>query len=196
MVQPTKAKDSTNLIKPRKTSAFLQLMSLHWAMYYCYIVLFVGGTVMARLPRGASYRGEMYDFHKGLGAFVVALLTLRIFILLRVWWKKYTKRMPVLTRQWWKKVALHASLYVFMWVVPVTGFFFSNSFRANNVKFFGVVLPDMFPQNSAMVDLGRGLHFWFAYSFLAFIILHIIDQKKVVKAFFHRLRKKNNHHPI
>jgi len=188
----TKVKDSADksLTKGRKTSVFLQLMSLHWAMYYCYLILFLGGIFMVRLPRGASYRGEMYDFHKGIGAFVVALLTLRILILLRVWWKKYTKRKPVLTREWWKKVALHSSLYVFMWVVPVTGFFLSNSYQANNVKVFGMVLPDLFPQNSGMVDLGRGLHFWFAYSFLAFIILHIIDQKKVVKAFWRRFPLK------
>lgn len=192
MSQQIKDEDSgiKSLNKPRKTSAFLQLMSLHWAMYYCYVILFVSGAFMARLPRATSYRGDMYDFHKGIGAVVIALLTLRILILLRVWWKKYTKRTPKFTKEWLKKVALHTSLYIFMWVVPVSGFFFSNSFKSNNVKVFGVVLPDLFPQNSGLVDLGRSLHFWFSYTFLAFMILHIIDQKKVVKAFWHRLQNK------
>ena len=192
MTQETKNKDSgvKSLTKPRKTSAFLQLMSLHWVMYYCYIILFVGGAFMARLSRGTIYRSELYDFHKGLGVFVMALLTLRIFILLKVWWKKYTKKQPKFTGAWLKKVSLHTSLYVFMWVVPVTGFFLSNSFKPNNVKIFGLVLPDIFPQNSDLVDVGRSLHFWFAYTFLGFIVLHIVEQKKVVKAFWHRLQNR------
>jgi cytochrome b561 len=73
-----------------------------------------------------------------------------------------------------------------MWAVPITGFLLSNSYKSNNVKFFGLPLPDIFPQNSAMVDLGRNLHFWLAYTFLAFIILHIVLQWKVAKAMWRR----------
>ncbi|HSF73728.1 MAG TPA: cytochrome b [Microcoleus sp.] len=173
--------------KPRLNSAFKQLMSLHWVMSACYLVLFIGGTSMAQLPRELFIRGPLYDFHKSVGVLTMALLTWRIFTLLRVWWKKYTKRLPKFTKEWYKNFALHGTLYVFMWLVPVAGLFFSNSFKSNNVKFFGIVLPDVFPQNSAMVDLGRSLHFWLAYTFLAFAILHILDQKKVVRANWRRL---------
>ncbi|WP_333076664.1 cytochrome b [Microcoleus sp. Pol1B3] len=162
-------------------------MSLHWAMSACYLVLFITGTSMAQLPGELLIRGPLYDFHKSVGVLTMALLTWRILTLLRVWWKKYTKRLPKFTKEWYKNFALHATLYVFMWLVPVTGFLLSNSYKSNNVKFFGIVLPDMFPQNSAMVDLGRSLHFWLAYTFLAFVILHIIDQKKVVRANWRRL---------
>jgi len=74
-----------------------------------------------------------------------------------------------------------------MWLVPVAGFLLSNSYKSNIVKFFGIVVPDMFPQNSAMVEVGRSLHFWLGYTFLAFVILHILDQKKVVRANWRRL---------
>ncbi len=173
--------------KPRLNSAFKQLMSLHWVMSVGYLVLFVGGTFMAQLPRELLIRGPLYDFHKSVGVLTMALLTLRILTLLRVGWKKYRKRLPKFTREWYKNFALHATLYVFMWLVPVAGFFFSNSFKSNNVKFFGIVLPDAFPQNSAMVEVGRSLHFWLAYAFLAFVILHILGQKKVVRANWRRL---------
>ena len=173
--------------KPRLNSAFKQLMSLHWVMSVGYLVLFIGGTFMAQLPRELLIRGPLYDFHKSVGVLTMALLTLRIFTLLRVGWKKYTKRLPKFTKEWYKNFALHATLYVFMWLVPVAGFFLSNSFKSNNVKFFGIVLPDAFPQNSAMVEVGRSLHFWLAYAFLAFVILHILGQKKVVRANWRRL---------
>ena len=173
--------------KPRVNSAFKQLMSVHWIMSVAYLVLFVGGTFMAKLPRELFIRGPLYDFHKSVGILTMALLTWRILILLQVGWKKYTKRLPKFTKEWYKNFVMHASLYVFMWLVPVAGFFLSNSFKSNNVKFFGIVLPDVFPQNSAMVEVGRSLHFWLAYTFLAFVILHILAQKKVVRANWRRL---------
>ena len=173
--------------KPRLNSAFKQLMSLHWVMSACYLVLFISGTFMARLPRGLFIRGPLYDFHKSVAVLTMALLTWRILTLLRVWWKKYTKRLPKFTKEWYKNFALHATLYVFMWLVPVAGFFFSNSFKSNIVKFFGIPLPDLFQENSAMVEVGRSLHFWLGYTFLAFVILHILDQKKVVRANWRRL---------
>jgi len=63
------------------------------------------------------------------------------------------KRPPKFTQEWFKTFALHTTLYVFMWVVPVSGFFF-QLFKSNNVR-FGITLPDLFPQNSTMVELGR-----------------------------------------
>jgi len=172
--------------KPRLNSAFKQLMSLHWAMAACYLVLFITGPFMSELPRELFIRNPLYAFHKSVGVLTMAFLTLRILTLLRVWWKKYTKRLPKFTKEWYKNFALHASLYVFMWLVPVAGFLLSNSIRNNNVPFFGIVVPDMFPKNPAMVEVGRSLHFWLSYTFLAFVILHILDQKKVVRANWRR----------
>ncbi|NJK66859.1 MAG: cytochrome b [Oscillatoriales cyanobacterium RU_3_3] len=172
--------------KPRLNSAFQRLMSVHWWMAGCYLILFVGGTFMARLPR-TEFRGLLYDFHKSIGVLTMALLTWRILTLIQVMWKKYTKRLPKFSPQWWRNFALHALMYVFMWAVPIAGFFFSNSFRSNNVKFFWLLLPDLFPQNDAMVDLGRSLHFWLGYTFLAFIAVHLIFQWKVAKANWRRL---------
>lgn len=143
---------------------------------------------MSQLPRGFWLRNPLYDFHKSMGALVIGLLTWRILVLLRVWQRKYSKYPPKFTPAWLKTVALHTSLYLFMWAVPVSGFFFSNSFKSNNVNFFGIPLPDLFPPNSALVELGRSLHFWLAYTFLAFIFLHLLAQGKVVKANWRRLR--------
>jgi cytochrome b561 len=176
-------------IKSRINSAFKQLMSVHWWMATVYVVLFTTGTFMSQLERGVSFQHSLFDFHKSMGVLSIALLTWRILLLLRVWWKKYTKRSPRFSRSWIKMVALHTSLYVFMWAVPVSGFLLSNSFRPNNVKFFGIVLPDIFPQNPVMENLGRNLHFWLSYSFLAFVMLHTIDHQKVVRANWRRFRQ-------
>lgn len=176
-------------IKSRLNSAFKQLMSVHWWMTMVYVVLFATGTFMSQLEGEVWFRNDFYDFHKSMGVLSMALLTWRILLLLQVWWKKYTKRFPKFSWMWLKTVALHISLYVFMWAVPVTGVLLSNSYRSNNVKFFGFVLPDIFPQNSAMSGLGRSLHFWLSYTFLAFVLLHTIEQRKVVRANWRRFRQ-------
>ena len=172
----------TTRSKPRLTSAFQRLMSIHWWMALCYLALFLGGTFMARLDRAVFFRGSLYDVHKTIGVLTLVLLSWRILVLLQVWWKKYSKRMPKFTRKWWQNVALHSGLYVFMVAVPIAGFLLSNSYKANNVEFFGLVLPDLFPENKAMVEVGRSLHFWLAYTMLSLIILHTALQWKVVKA--------------
>lgn len=172
--------------RSRLTSAFKHLMTVHWWMAALYLVMFVTGTYMSQLPREVSYRGSLYDFHKSIGVLTMAFLSWRILVLLRVWWRKYTKKLPKFSPEWLGKVALHTTLYFFMWAVPVTGFLLSNSYKADNVKFFGIVLPDIFPQNPAMVDVGRSLHFWLGYTFLAFVLLHLIVQRKVARALWRR----------
>lgn len=171
--------------KPRLNSAFQRLMSVHWWMVGCYLILFCVGTFMAQLPR-TPFRNMLYDFHKSIGVLTMALLTWRILTLLQVMWKKYTKRTPKFSSKWLRNFSLHTLMYVFMWAVPIAGFLLSNSFKANNVSFFGILLPDIFPENKAMVDVGRSLHFWLSYTFLAFIAVHLILQWKVVKANWRR----------
>jgi cytochrome b561 len=188
MTQTQTESPTTDLNKkrPRRNSAFLALMSVHWWMAKLYAILFIGGWVMVEFGENLSFTGFLYDFHKSIAIVTMMLLSWRVIVLLQVWWRKYTKNKPKFTRPWFKKVALHTSLYLFMWVVPVTGIFLSNSYQANNVKLFGLVLPDIFPQNDAALDLARNLHFWFAYLMLAVTILHTVDQWKVVRSWWRR----------
>jgi cytochrome b561 len=134
--QSVQSTDSVQLSAPKRRlgNAFKRLMSIHWWMASCYLILFVGGTFMAQLPRKAPFRSPLYDFHKSIGVLTMALLTWRILLLLQVWWRKYTKRSPKLSTAWLQTLALHSSLYLFMGTVPIAGLLLSNSFKENNVK--------------------------------------------------------------
>lgn len=176
--------------KPKMNSAFKQLWSLHWWMAAAYLILFVGGFGMVRMPEDTALQHNAYNLHKSFGALTMALLTLRIFILQRVWWRKYTRRFPKVNREWLRTFLLHTAIYILMLAVPISGFFLSNSYRSGYVPFFWVAtLPDIFPQNAAVVELARDLHFWIAYTFLGSIILHAIDQKKYLRSLGRRLTK-------
>lgn len=173
-------------IKPRINSAFKRLWSMHWIMAGCYFVLFLAGTMMVRMPEELPLRESTYTLHKSIGALTMALLTWRIFLLQQVWWRKYTRRLPKPTLDWIRTVLLHTAIYVFMLSVPISGFFLSNSYDHGNVPFFWFTLPDIFPENAAVVEIARDLHFWTSYTFLGFIVLHIVDRRKVVQSLWRR----------
>jgi cytochrome b561 len=99
--------------KPRLNSTFQRLMSIHWWMAGCYLILFVVGTFMAQLPRN-DLRNILYDFHKSIGVLTMALLVWRILTLIQVVGKKYTRRLPKLSLEWLRNFALHTLMYVFM----------------------------------------------------------------------------------
>jgi cytochrome b561 len=171
---------------PRVNSAFKQLWSMHWWMAGFYLLLFTSGTSMVRMPEDTAFQENAYTLHKSIGALTMAFLTWRILILQRVWWRKYTRRLPKVNHEWIRAVLFHCAIYIFMLVVPLSGFFLSNSYQSGNVPFFWLTLPDLFPKNSAVVDLARSLHFWLAYTFLGFVVLHGIEQRKYMRALWRR----------
>ncbi|AFZ24665.1 cytochrome B561 [Cylindrospermum stagnale PCC 7417] len=167
----------------RKKSAAQRLWFLHWLMASFYLLIFVSGRVMVSLSDSFAYRESFYDFHKVLGATVMSLLLARISFLLLALQHKYRRRQPQRKGDWLQIVALHSALYFFMLLVPLSGYFFSNS-AGYEVKVFntGLVLPRLFPTNKSLYDLAESLHFWISYTFLAFIILHSFDQRKYLRA--------------
>lgn len=171
----------------RRNSVFQRLMAIHWWMAAAYLLLYMGGMAMVRLPR-TPVRSTMYDLHKSIGVITLILLAWRLVTLVQVAWRKYRRRPPRVTPLWYKKTLAYTAMYIMMLMVPLAGILLSNSVRANNVKLLGWTLPDLFPVNSAMVEPARLLHFWLAYTFLGLIGLHAIAQRKVVKANWRRLK--------
>ena len=80
-----------------------------------------------------------------------SLLLVRIFTLLQVFGKKYVKRKPTLTTKWTATVALHAFLYCFMLVVPISGIWLSNT-GGHDIPFF-IKLPDWFEENRSITRI-------------------------------------------
>ncbi|MBW4580743.1 MAG: cytochrome b/b6 domain-containing protein [Tildeniella nuda ZEHNDER 1965/U140] len=172
--------------KPQKSAA-QRLWFLHWLMAAFYLVLLAGGIYMADLPREVAYRGSLYTFHKTLGVVVMSLLLARISVLLGVVLHKYRHRLPKTTPHWWRMFALHTALYTFMLLVPLSGYLFSNA-NAKDVVIFGtnIVLPPLIGADKVLAELGRSVHFWLSYTFLAFILLHSLDQRKYLRAVLRR----------
>jgi cytochrome b561 len=174
------------VLKPRQNSVFQNLMSMHWWMVLCYLLLFPTGIVMAKFEGEYSYQALLYAAHKSFGVLVLLLLIGRSYLLFRVWGKKYSKHFPKLTGNWYIKTALHSLLYVMMVAVPLTGYWLSNTYQANNISLFGIPMPDIFPVNSAVVAQAGMAHGVTSKLFAILILLHILAQRKFVKASFRR----------
>lgn len=175
----------------RTTSAFKQLMSLHWMMAACFLLVYITGAIVARFQTGAFYsgpKGLLSFLHQSIGVLVMMLLISRIFLLIRVVWNKYSRRLPTPTRRWILKFTLHTILYGFMLVAPVTGFFIANSY-GSHVPFFGLAtVTPIFAKNEAVVETARSLHFWLSYLFLACIILHILAHWNIIRSGWRRIQ--------
>lgn len=174
--------------KAKKKTASQNLWFLHWLMAACFLVLFATGAYMSDLPYEVAHRGYFYDFHKTLGVVVMSILLARIFVLLRVIQHKYRRRFPKLTGEWLRTFAFHTGLYFFMLIVPLSGYFCSNT-HGYDVVIFGtnIALPDLFPGNKELADFSTSLHFWLSYTFLATTAVHAIDQRKYLRAQMRRL---------
>jgi len=176
--------------KPAKKKSVAQrLWFLHWLMAGFYLLLFVSGYYMMGLPR-LSNGESAYDFHKTLGVTVMSLLLARIFVLLFVLRHKYRRCQPQRRRKWVRTLALHTVLYFLMLLVPLSGYLAANA-PGDRLMIFGtgIALPHLFAVNRQLVEFGGDAHFWLTYTFLAFIVMHIVNQKKYLQAQRRRLFK-------
>ena len=173
----------------RWTHAFQRLWTLHWVMAACFLAIYLIGILMTRLPHEVVFRGSLYNVHKSMGVLVLGLLFARIFTLLQVFRKKYLKRKPTLTKQWIAIATLHAFLYCFMLVVPISGIWLSNT-GGHDIPFFFIKLPIWFEENRAISRIAESLHFWLAYTLLALVVLHVMEQRQFLKRMWRRLVHK------
>jgi cytochrome b561 len=172
--------------KPRLNSVFKQLMSIHWWMAICYVILLISGQIMEFLQGEVSFRELLFSTHKSFGVLVIFLLVWRLYLLARVWGRKYSKHLPKFTGNWYFKTALHTILYTMMFVVPISGYWLTNAYNAHNISLFGIPMPDIFPVNSVVADRASAIHGRSAKAFAILIFIHIICQHKVVKANWRR----------
>jgi cytochrome b561 len=178
---------STATPKSRLNNVFKQLMSIHWWMVGCYAILFIGARVMILMPTEVGWRELLYAVHKSFGVLVLLLLAGRGYLLVRVWGRKYSKHLPKLTGNWYFKTGLHTLLYLLMLAVPLSGYWLSNAYHANNISLFGLPMPDLFPVNAAGLAFAGAAHSRTSKVFAILIVIHFIAQHRFVKANWRRL---------
>jgi len=153
---------------------------IHWIMVALFAILFVLGSVMIEFKECCE-PWAMYTFHKSTGVLVFFIVWIRILIRWRTIAPPLPEEIPLIIRRVAKGVA-HL-LYLCMIIVPISGYALSNV-HGHAVKFYGLPLPTLFPENPAWQQFVSDFHFYATYAFLVLIALHIGG------VIFHHLQKQ------
>ncbi len=146
------------------------LMALHWIMAAFILATIPIGYVMGDMEPGPG-QDRMYHLHRSIGVTVLALAIVRLVLRRRL-----GAPPPEPTLEPWQKVAskaVHHTLYVLFFVVPIVGWAGTSAFGAPIVVWGLFELPPILPRNRALADLLLGAHGLLATLLAALVIVHV-----------------------
>lgn len=159
----------------------------HWLIALLIVGTFTMGLVMTDIPGITPTKLKYYSWHKWAGVTVLTLATLRLLWRLSHRAPPYPASMPA----WQKSAAngLHGFLYVLMFAVPLSGYFYSLSAGVPVVWFGLFQLPVLIDANAELKPVLKGLHFWLNMGLAGCVALHIaaalkhqfVDRDGVIK---------------
>jgi cytochrome b561 len=150
----------------------------HWLIALLIIGAFTLGLVMTDIPGITPTKLKYYSWHKWAGVTILALAALRL-----LW--RLSHRAPAYpaTMKGWEKTAahgLHSLLYVLMFAVPLSGYFYTLS-AGVPVVWFGVFeLPVLIAPNPEFKPVLKALHYWLNMGLAAAVGMHIAAALKHV----------------
>lgn len=140
----------------------------HWVMAFLIIGMLIIGLYMTSLPEGLKQL-KLFGWHKETGILILMLAVAR-----SMW--RLANIVPRLDLPWWEKFAaraVHYAFYVFMFLMPITGWLISSA-AGVQVSFFGwFLLPNLIAANHDQMELFANIHTWLAYGLIATIVLHV-----------------------
>ena len=146
--------------------------TFHWTIFVLFLYQFIGANIMTRLGRTGTFFGMngdfYYNWHKSIG------LVLLFLALARILWRRNTP-LP----HWHESLTapdrkithrLETWLYVLMFALPLTGFFYVMA-AGYGVKLFGLYdLPNLIPK----LPLPSAI-MWIAHILLSYFAVIVIS---------------------
>ncbi|WP_042263756.1 cytochrome b [Paraburkholderia heleia] len=151
-------------------------ITLHWLIALLIVCGFALGWVMTDIPGFTPTKLRCFSWHKWIGVTVLALAALRL-----LW--RATHVPPALSDNvtGLQRVAAHGVhhlLYLLMFAVPLTGYFYSSA-AGIPVVYLGLVpLPSLINPNPALRPVLREAHVLLDYTLLAVVVLHVLGALK------------------
>src|SRR6476661_8952395 len=144
---------------------------LHWLIAALIVGAFTLGLVMTDIPGFSPTKLRYYAWHKWAGVTVLLLAALRL-----LW--RLTHRPPALPDAMpaWQRGAaagLHHLLYVMLFAVPLSGYFYTLA-SGFPVVYFGLFqLPVLIAKDPALAETLKAVHYWLTMSLAALVALHV-----------------------
>lgn len=144
---------------------------LHWLIALLIVATFTLGLVMTDMPGITPTKLKYFNWHKWAGVTVLLLATLRLLWRLLRHPPAYADDMPA-----WQRGAahgLHWLLYILMFAVPLSGYFYSLA-SGYPIVWFGVVeLPVLMGPDPALKGVLKDVHYWLNMLLAGLVGLHV-----------------------
>lgn len=150
----------------------LPAIVLHWLIAIGIIGTFTLGLVMTDIQGISMAKLRYTNWHKWAGVTVLALAALRLLWRLFNQPPAYAEKMPA----WQHNAAhgLHIALYVLMFAVPLSGYFFSLAAGYPVVWFGKFALPVLIERDPALRDVLRAVHYWLNMALAGLVAMHVL----------------------
>jgi cytochrome b561 len=144
---------------------------LHWLIAVLIIGTFTLGLVMTDIPGLTPAKLRYFSWHKWAGVTVLLLATLRLLWRLTNRAPAYPAAMPA----WQQRAAhaLHGMLYVLIFAVPLSGYFYSLAAGVKVVYFGLFPLPVLIQPDPALKPILKAVHYWLNMLMAGLVGLHV-----------------------
>ncbi len=157
---------------------------IHWLMAVFILFLLVLGFVMTNFQLENKY--FYYNLHKSFGVILLFLIILRVMLRLKFKAPKLPFKVHKLEKK--LKQMTFLSLYLLMFLVPLSGWLMSNS-HGYGVKLFQLKMPNLMAKNEFIANISSYTHQYLAYIIAFIVLFHIIaafkhvfyDGKNIIK---------------
>jgi cytochrome b561 len=144
---------------------------MHWLVALLVIAAFALGLTMTGIDGITPTKLEYYSWHKWLGVTVLGLACIRLLWRLAHPAPAYPAHMPA----WQQSAAhgLHGLLYLLMFAVPLSGYFYSLAANVP-VVYLGILpLPVLIDPDPELKQVLKQVHFVLNMTLLAAVALHV-----------------------
>lgn len=150
----------------------LTAITLHWLMAILIIATFLLGLTMVDIPGLTPTKLRYFSWHKWLGVTVFGLACLRILWRMTHAAPPYADSMP----DWQKKAShiSHALMYVLIFAVPLSGYFYSLAAGVPVVYLGLLPLPVLIAPDQELKLVLKQVHYAFNVVLLGVFCLHIL----------------------
>jgi len=151
-------------------------IALHWLIAVLIIGTFTLGLVMTDIPGLTPTKLRYFSWHKWAGVTILLLAALRLLWRLRSAPPAY----PATMAAWQRRAAhaLHGLLYLLMFAVPLSGYFYSLAAGVPVVYFGLFPLPVLIEADQALKPVLGALHYWLNMLLAGLVALHVLAALK------------------
>lgn len=144
---------------------------LHWLIALLVIAAFTMGLVMTDIPGLTPTKLRYYSWHKWMGVTVLLLAVLRVLWRLGHRAPAYPDAMPPVQQAIAR--GLHGLLYVLIFAVPLSGYFYSLASGVPVVYFGLFQLPVLIDANPELKPVLKAVHFWLNMVLATSVGIHV-----------------------